>query len=152
MPAPTNQTEFRRLRVQQLILSGVKGGREIHRQLVASGIQCSHMTVARDLQVIYERMAAELDPEKVEQYRAEQLGKLAQMEQALARASLGFEGEATTRDLELAVQAGRQRLKILDHQAKLLGLYAPTHIAVDDYAPLIEMLKKAEKVKSSAGK
>lgn len=150
MKRSDNRMEFRRRKVEQLILSGVHGVREITRKLMAEDVKTSPATTTRDIIAIRKRWAEEITPEKVEQYRIEHINKLNQMEQVIANPSLGIapgvdsDDEEFIPDPELAMKAQKTRLSLLDSKAKVLGLYAPTKIDMVNLGDLAQKMKDAD--------
>lgn len=142
--------EFRRRKVEQMILTGINGVREITRRLQAQNIHTSPATTSRDIKAIEERWAKDLDPERVEKYRIEHIAKINQMERTMAAPSLGvrpgddISTEGYLPDLELAISAQKARLSLLESKARVLGLHAPTKLNIGGYSQLIELLKEAD--------
>lgn len=135
----------RRQKVKQYILAGERSVRGLARKM-----DVSPATICRDLKAIEREWAEEIDPAERERHRITELKKLDQMEGSVAMASLGFlEGASPSdqeRDIAMAIDAQRARLRLMERRARLLGLDT-TNLNVREFGPadvLREMRKQAE--------
>lgn len=120
---PQLQRAVRRVEAFNLRVAGYDY-RQIHQALNEAGYKCSIKTCYYDVQETLRELST-FERVLAEDVRAMQLARLDQLMAGLS--DTAFAGDT------YAVEA---YLRVLDHQAKLLGIYAPTEVTVNHRRPL----------------
>ncbi len=120
---PSLQRAVRRVEAFNLRVAGYDY-RQIHQALNEAGYSCSLKTIYYDVQETL-RELSQFERVLAEDVRAMQLARLDQLMAGLS--DTAFAGDT------YAVEA---YLRVLEHQAKLLGIFAPTEININQRRPL----------------